>query len=102
MRHSDASTVQIVQQTAEIPQVRVQFLVGFDMPVVAQRLALGSGQRMHLCSSTVAVLWWWERRWGRGLQAAAVCFQPGVGAHHTGDELMLISVSDCRCMRMRL
>ena len=33
--YSDASTVQPVQQTVEIPRVRVQFLAGFDMPVVA-------------------------------------------------------------------
>ena len=81
------SQCQTVHKTAEIPQVRVQFLVGVDMPVVVQRLAPGSGQCMQLWSSTVAVLWRWQRRRGRGRQAAFVCFQPGVGAHHTGDEL---------------
>ena len=77
--------MQTVQKTAEIPQVPVQFLVGFDMPVRVQRLAPGSGQCRQL---SVAVLWRWERRQGRGRQAGFVSFQLGVGAHHAGDELM--------------
>ena len=83
-----ALTLQTVQKTAEIPQVRVQFLVGFDMRVVVQQLTPGKGQCTQLWSSTVAVLWRWERRQCRGRQAALVCFQPGVGAHHAGDELV--------------
>ena len=51
--YCDALTVQTVQKTAEIPQVRVQFLVGFDMPVVEKRLAPGAG---NACSCGVPQL----------------------------------------------
>ena len=46
----------------------------------------GSGQCMQLCSSCSALAVGMAFGWGR--QAAVVCFQPEVGAHHTGDELM--------------
>ena len=82
--------VQTVQKTAEIPQVRVQFLVVVDMPVVVQRQAPVAVSAAKLWSSQLQSsdrwsmsllsrssrrcdeLWWrWERRhrgvfsWGR-------------------------------------
>ena len=70
-------TVQPVLKTGD-STVLVQFWGAVDMPVVV-RQALECSQCNQLWSSTVAVLWRLGRRqWGG---------RPGVGAHHTGDEL---------------
>ena len=53
---------------------------GVTCPSLCNHWRRGSGQ----CCSALAV----ERRRGRGRQAAFVCIQPGVGAHHAGDEPM--------------
>ena len=62
----------------------VQFLGAVDKPVVVQRQAPGCSQRKQLWSSTVAESG--RRHRGRGRRCVAA-FRPGVGAHHTGDEL---------------
>ena len=45
-----------------------------------------SWSAMRACECDKAVIWRWR--------------QAGVGAHHTGDEPMSISLSDCRCIVM--
>ena len=70
--YRDALTVQTVQKTAEIPLVGEEV----DMPVVVQRPVPGNGQCTQLWSSTVAVLWRWERRQDRRRQAALSLHAP--------------------------